>query len=57
VEISTGGFDKEITSMQRMQSRLARLVLGTKRKDWSLTEELKKLGWLSVAQMAVEPTI
>ena len=57
LEITTGGNDREITTMQRLQSRAARLCLGKKRKDWSLTKGLEKLGWLSVPQMAAEATI
>ena len=40
--------------MQRMQSRPPRLVLGEKRRDWSYTEGLKNLNWLSIPQMAIE---
>lgn len=57
IEITTGGLDREVTAMQRMQSRAARMVLGRKRKNWSYTEGLKDLRWLSVPQMAVEATI
>jgi hypothetical protein len=43
--------------MQRMKSRAARMVLGRKRKNWSYTEGMRELKWLSVPQMAVEATI
>ena len=51
LEISAEGNDREITPMQRMQIRVARLCFVKKRKDWSLTK------WLSVPQLASEATI
>jgi hypothetical protein len=57
LEITTGGNDRENTKIQRLQSRAARLCLGWKRKDWSVTRGLEELGWLSVPQMAAEATI
>jgi hypothetical protein len=57
IEIITGGLDREVTKMQRMQRRAARLVLGKQRRDWSYKEGLKDLNWLSVPQMAVEATL
>ena len=33
IEITTGGLDREVTKMQRMQSRAARLVLGKKEES------------------------
>ena len=47
LEITTGRNDRENKMMQRLQSRAARLCLGWKRKDWSLTRGLEALGWLS----------
>ena len=57
LEVTTGGNFRENTVMQRLQSRAARLALGWKRRDWSLTRALSDLAWLSVPQMAAEATI
>ena len=53
LEVVSSGRKVELEKLQVVQGAAARLVLQTRKKDWSLSGGLKKLGWLSLAQLAV----
>ena len=53
LEVVSCGRKAELEKMQGMQSAAARWVLQTRKRDWSLSGGLRKLGWLSLAQLAV----
>ena len=53
LEVVSTGRKTELEKLQGIQSAAARWVLQTRRRDWSLSGGLKKLNWLSVAQLAV----
>ena len=53
LEVVSTGRKVELEKLQGVQSAAARWVLQTRRRDWSLSGGLKKLAWLSVAQLAV----
>ena len=57
LEVVSQGRQKDLEKLQRVQSAAARWVLQTRKKDWSLTGGLKKLGWLSMAQQAAYTSI
>ena len=46
-----------VQKLERMQSKVARYVLGKSRRNWSRTDGYEKLGWLTIPQMAVEATM
>ena len=43
--------------LQGVQGAAARWVLQTRKRDWSLSGGLKKLGWLSLAQLAAHASL
>ena len=51
LESTSTGRKKDLATLQGMQSQAARWVLGKRRLGWSLTAGLKKLSWLSMAQL------
>ena len=53
LEVVSCGRKAELEKMQGVQSAAARWVLQTRKRDWSLSGGLRKLGWLSLAQLAV----
>ena len=53
LEVVSSGRKVELEKLQGVQGAAARWVLQTRKKDWSLSGGLKKLGWLSLAQLAV----
>ena len=53
LEVVSSGRKIELERLQGVQSAAARWVLQTRKRDWSLSGGLKKLGWLSMAQLAV----
>ena len=57
LELVSGGSEKIIDKLDRLQSKCARMILQKGRRDWSRTEGLKTLGWLTVPQMAVEASL
>ena len=57
LEVVSQGRQKDLEKLQRVQSAAARWVLQTRKKDWSLTGGLRKLGWLSMAQQAAYTSI
>ena len=57
LEVVSQGRKSDLERLQSVQSKAARWVLQTRRKDWSLTGGLRKLGWLSMAQQAAYDSI
>ena len=57
IEVVSQGRQKDLEKLQSVQSAAARWVLQTRKKDWSLTGGLRKLGWLSMAQQAAYTSI
>ena len=53
LEVVSTGRKVELERLQGVQGAAARWVLQTRKRDWSLSGGLKKLGWLSLAQLAV----
>ena len=52
IELVSQGRKEDLERLQSAQSKAARWVLQTRKRDWSLSGGLKKLGWLSMAQQA-----
>ena len=52
IELVSQGRKEDLERLQSSQSKAARWVLQTRKRDWSLSGGLKKLGWLSMAQQA-----
>ena len=52
IELVSQGRKEDLERLQSTQSKAARWVLQTRKRDWSLRGGLKKLGWLSMAQQA-----
>ena len=50
--MTSTGRKAELEKLQGVQGAAARWILQTRKRDWSLTGGLKKLGWLSLAQLA-----
>ena len=57
IELTSGGSKKITERLERLQSQAARLVLQRGRRNWSRSEGLKTLGWLTIPQMAVEASM
>ena len=57
IELVSQGRKGDLGRLQSTQSKAARWVLQTRKKDWSLTGGLRKLGWLSMAQQAAYVSI
>ena len=57
IELTSGGSKKITERLERLQSQAARLVLQRGRRQWSRSEGLKTLGWLTIPQMAVEASM
>ena len=53
LEVVSSGRKVDLERLQGVQSAAARWVLQTRKRDWSLSGGLRKLGWLSIAQLAV----
>ena len=53
LEVVSTGRKVELERLQGVQGAAARWVLQTRKRDWSLSGGLKKLGWLFLAQLAV----
>ena len=57
IELVSQGRKEDLEKLQSSQSKAARWVLQTRKRDWSLRGGLKKLGWLSMAQQAAYTSI
>ena len=57
LELVSGGSEKLIEKLGRLQSKAARLILNRGRRNWSRSEGFKTLGWLTIQQMAAEASI
>ena len=57
IEVTSSGSESSLNRLQSMQSKTARFILGTPRKEWSRSQGFEELGWLSMAQIAVESSL
>ena len=57
IELVSQGRKEDLERLQSCQSKAARWVLQTRKRNWSLRGGLKKLGWLSMAQQAAYVSI
>ena len=53
LEVTSTGRKAELEKLRGVQGAAARWILQTRKRDWSLSGGLKKLGWLFLAQLAV----
>ena len=57
LEVVSSGTETDMKTLMGIQSRAARIILKQGRIGWSRTEGFRKLGWLTVPQMAIEMSI
>ena len=57
LEVVSTGRPEDLVKLQGIQSKAAQWVLQTRKRDWSLRQGLRKLGWLSVAQMVAYKSV
>ena len=57
LELVSGGSENLIDKLGRLQSKCARIILQKGRRNWSRTEGLKTLGWITIPQMAAESSM
>ena len=57
LELTSGGTEKGMKKLENLLSKAARMVLMTGKRNWSRTQGLKTIGWMTVTQMAIESSM